>query len=656
MEPASGSGRLGPGGRDGTEAQGVCGSRVLYAPVGGAAMSALLVLKKPGPRRTGFIVLTTCRTLSTRFQARSALSCLILSLFCVLPAHAQPVDVVFLLDESGNESLRCDEFPIPGGPTCFQLALDFAEAASQEMNIAPSNVNVGVLLFADSVRIALNLSSDPNAVAATLNGLTLMGGEGCLECGLQSAIDMLNDNGRPGALQAIVAMTDPGVSFESEALSLNRVAAALSQGIHTFVIDIGPPVTSSFVSDMALSGGEPPATNVSDVGAFNVKFSAFAPLRVPALSTWMLGLLALLLVAVTVGVLRRARARPDRSSSRRAVPSVICGLLCMASASALATTPSGPHHQYVLDSLTLPETSAQAAALGFDLDGDLRADNAFGQVLASLAGGIGIQASMDEAIASGQTILLADLQTPHLVGASCAGLTTYLGDNPGTSPCLDPSDLICGQHLDGSTSFDFRADSPLDALIIGDIVSSTFGGGPGQAVIEISLLGTPFTFQLVGAHAEFDATSTDLTQGRIGGGIDPQNDALPAVTAIISTIVARDCMGTAPPCCPAGSDGQTFIDLFDANADCVVDATEVSQSTFIASLLAPDVDLLDGGGAPGSDGVPESLSFGVGFGAVAASFPRAASVPSLDLRGLALLAGLMLAAAARLARPRRGSI
>ena len=102
---------------------------------------------------------------------------------------------------------------------------------------------------------------------------------------------------------------------------------------------------------------------------------------------------------------------------------------------------------------------------------------------------------MDEAIASGQTTLLADLKKPDLVGASCAGLTTYLGDNPSTAPCLDPNDLICGQHLNGNTSFDFRADSPLDAVLVGDIVSSTFAGGPGQAVIEISLLGTPVTLQ-----------------------------------------------------------------------------------------------------------------------------------------------------------------
>ncbi len=262
---------------------------------------------------------------------------------------------------------------------------------------------------------------------------------------------------------------------------------------------------------------------------------------------------------------------------------------------------------------------------------------------------------MDEAIASGQTILLADLQKPDLVGASCAGLTTYLGDNPSTAPCLDPNDLICGQHLNGNTSFDFRADSPLDAVIVGDIVSSTFAGGPGQAVIEISLVGTPITLQLVGARAEFDATATDLTQGRIGGGVDPQNDVLPVVTAIIANVVAQDCMGMFPTCCVVGSAGQTTVDLFDLNDDCIVDASEVSQSNLIAALLTPDVDLLDAGGAPGSDGVPESLSFGVGFHAVAASFPRATGVPSLDLRGLALLVSLMLAAGAYLAasRPRR---
>ena len=123
-------------------------------------------------------------------------------------------------------------------------------------------------------------------------------------------------------------------------------------------------------------------------------------------------------------------------------------------------------------------------------------------------------------------------------------------------------------------------------------MTSTFGGGPGKAVIEVSLVGTPVTLQLVGARAEFDVTATNLTQGRIGGGIDPQNDALPVLTELITTVVAQDCMGTAPPCCDVGSSGEAFLQLFDANADCMVDANEVSQSALIVSLLAPDVDLL----------------------------------------------------------------
>ena len=54
--------------------------------------------------------------------------------------------------------------------------------------------------------------------------------------------------------------------------------------------------------------------------------------------------------------------------------------------------------------------------------------------------------------------------------------------------------------------------------------------------------------------------------------------------------------------------------MFDANQDGVITEEELRGNAIIQSLLAPDLDLLE------DDGVPESISLGVGFACVGATF------------------------------------
>ena len=278
----------------------------------------------------------------------------------------------------------------------------------------------------------------------------------------------------------------------------------------------------------------------------------------------------------------------------------------------------GAHSHYVVDKVIVPTTSAQAKMYGLDLNGDGTVDNELGSVLATLSSmGANLQASVDHAVAVGDILMLADVQTSAFDNASDAGFTLYTGQNPNPAPCLNAQDTVCGQHLQGTGSFDVAA-MPRDTPLVGAFASGTYTGGPGHLPLQISVLAgsMPLTLDLIGARVKFDATSTNLTSGIIAGAVS-QNDldtkVFPAVQVSLSAQVAADCTNlTSPPgCgCASGSTGATLIGLFDANHDCAISVDEIKNNTLIQSLFAPDVTI---------EGMP-ALSAGVGFTAVPATF------------------------------------
>jgi hypothetical protein len=74
--------------------------------------------------------------------------------------------------------------------------------------------------------------------------------------------------------------------------------------------------------------------------------------------------------------------------------------------------------------------------------------------------------------------------------------------------------------------------------------------------------------------------------------------------------------------CTAGSAGEFILNLFDTDDDCSVSVEELQNSDLVASILNPDLDLLDEAGNynPGVDGIADSLSLGLGFSATTAVF------------------------------------
>lgn len=296
--------------------------------------------------------------------------------------------------------------------------------------------------------------------------------------------------------------------------------------------------------------------------------------------------------------------------------------------------PNGTDHQFVADTVIIPGSSAEATRLALDLDGDDIADNALGTNLSILASqGVDLQGSLDEAVDAGTIIVLANVQATALDNATGVGMSFYLGDNPNPAACTDPSDITtCGQHLDGSASFDIAADSPTDALIVGQFL----GGGfettvHGDVTLELEILAgePPIVLNLIGARTAFqiDANGSAISNGRLGGAItaeEARNNLLPVITGFVVDIVAEDCTGQPGNCCTDGSTGATLVSIFDANNDCTVSDSEVADNDLVATILSPDLDLLDENGDfnPNSDETNDSISVGLGFTATGAVFTK----------------------------------
>lgn len=279
--------------------------------------------------------------------------------------------------------------------------------------------------------------------------------------------------------------------------------------------------------------------------------------------------------------------------------------------------PSGPHHGYVVDSVTVPEDKI------FDLDDDGVKDNQLGQVLNILTSqGFDIQGTLDKAVAEGTIILLYDLQTPDFSTAAGAGLRIKLGDNPSPAACTDANDTVCGHHLDGNATFDISASSPSDAGVDGKIAGGVFSGGPGEVLLQIALAGSdPIDLNLIGTRAKGTGITADAIGDITLAGALTEDDlntkVIPAIHAQLGPILDEDCgldrdpAGTPVCGCPADSTGETIISFFDDNpADCEITVDEIKNNGFIQSVLSPDVTI----------GGVDALSLTVQTSAVGASF------------------------------------
>jgi hypothetical protein len=289
--------------------------------------------------------------------------------------------------------------------------------------------------------------------------------------------------------------------------------------------------------------------------------------------------------------------------------------------------PTGTDHTFVAATLNLPENAAEAMTLGLDIDGKANdgVDNQLGMVLGSigaLAPDLDLQMAVDEQLAQGDIILLANLKAKELVNSGGVGFYVFLGDMPTPAACNSDTDTVCGRHLAGGASFASVMDT--DAALAGRIVNGKFTGGPGNVNLQIALGGgVPIDLPLQKARAELNSISaTGWTSGKIGGAIsqeDIDENVVPAIGNTVRTSFDETCAtntqgGTmANMCmCTAGETGETLRGLFDKMPyDC--DITDAEVQSVVSGFLTPDIDL-DG------NGTNDALSLGIGVTAVAATF------------------------------------
>jgi hypothetical protein len=297
----------------------------------------------------------------------------------------------------------------------------------------------------------------------------------------------------------------------------------------------------------------------------------------------------------------------------------IDGAIDVAVDSAHADAPAAPSgaHRFVIDHEHLPVTNNEAVTYGLDLDNDAIVDNKLGQSEAAFAGmGVLTQPGVDHVIDTGAVIMLADLEAVDLTTAATATFTIFDGTNPMPPACNGSADTTCRHHLTGAATFDVATTSAHDTPLAGAVAANVFTGGPGQLHFPVSLLGATVSLPLIGARVKLTAITDTAVTGIVAGAISQtviDSTLIPALQLAVTAQIANDCSAlTSPPTCgcSAGTNGNTFIAVLDANHDCAVTTDEIKTNSLFMVLLAPDV-MIDN---------QMALSMGVGVTGVRAAF------------------------------------
>jgi len=284
--------------------------------------------------------------------------------------------------------------------------------------------------------------------------------------------------------------------------------------------------------------------------------------------------------------------------------------------------PSGNVTTWVVDSITFPTGAAESTDYGANIDGDdlCRVDNGLGQALAGLFGLFGpeddVNVSTDELIKSARIVHLLQVRAASLVDAEGVGVQFYRGEDADDDPA---------NNLDGSGVFVAdvgEAGIELSGAIAGSVVRANMGTVP----LTLAFSESQAPVQVDAQTAFIDARiETGRVFGQLQGVITDeqwQTILLPLATQVLAGKVADSCHGAAPNCCDPGTTGATLVGLFDLDHDCMVSTDELRNSNLIKALLSPDVDMFDAQGRynPLCDGEKDSMSFGLRFTAVPATF------------------------------------
>lgn len=273
-----------------------------------------------------------------------------------------------------------------------------------------------------------------------------------------------------------------------------------------------------------------------------------------------------------------------------------------------ATPATGAQYYFVTNKLLLPTTQEQTQefALNVDADSQNQPDNKFGELLmllTSASQGFELQATLDQAINTGQLISLHVVKTNDLVNDPNVLWSIFLGQSTQSAPAFNGSDQLT-----------LNSAMPVNSPIVGTLTNGHFVGGPGMTHIQMMLLGQIVDVDLIGVHLEADLSTNGCTNGKIGGGItseDFRGNLLPAIAAGITQIVTANQTAAS-----------TLLPIFDGDGNGTITSEELENNPLLMLAISPDLDLLDESGNfnPGQDGVKDSYSAGLGFTCVPAVF------------------------------------
>ena len=283
-----------------------------------------------------------------------------------------------------------------------------------------------------------------------------------------------------------------------------------------------------------------------------------------------------------------------------------------------ATVDAGPGlsgDRFIVSTFTIAGNSDSADDLGLDLDGDGFSDNALGSLMASLAETVEIdpEAVYVQGVATGAIIQLLALDVDAKGQGTLRGLIGEDMDG-------DPSD-----NLSGEEPFAIDDGAPADSPLPAEDGPNGVEAGPGEIPLRLPLA-SPFagivTMRLLGARVDAEREKDGSITGRLGGGVlasDVDILLVPLIADGLTAVVARDCP-SGPDSCVEDSPGENLTLFLDLDQDGVITAGEVRDSFLFQGALNGDLDLLDADGAPGQDGVFESMSWGMGFATTGAAF------------------------------------
>ena len=295
-----------------------------------------------------------------------------------------------------------------------------------------------------------------------------------------------------------------------------------------------------------------------------------------------------------------------------AVTSTSLVLLLLAACNAIKPTPaptqtpqvlpaSGEQYYFVTNKLLLPTTQAQTEAYALNVDGDSqqRPDNKFGDLftlLASAAQGIELQASLDQAVNTGQLVSLHVVKADGLLNDPSVLWSIFAGQKSQSAP-----------RFDGSDNLTVDTAAPAYSPLVGLLTNGRFTGGPGSGRVQIFLLGQPVDVDLIGVRLEADLSAQGCANGKLGGGVTVEEfrgKLLPAIASGLNQIITAD-----------KDASNTLLPVFDTDNNGTVTVQEIENNPLLMMAISPDLDLLDASGkfSPGQDGVNDSYSIGLGF-------------------------------------------